>query len=116
MSSLFGGRSVSVPTAPAPRATYTELSPEVRRRAEDFRRRLLKGLGREGTILTGLGGYKGFVFPGVEHLGGGSSKLGSLSGGGPTSTVGSGGERGAILSRLLTGRYHGQGRLASVLG
>jgi hypothetical protein len=116
MSSMFGGRS-RTPTPTSPTPVPTELSPEVRRKAEDFRRRLLKGLGREGTILTGIGGYKGLMFPGSDKLGGNQSSLGSIPGTGPTSTsqVARGGQHGEQVLRLWMAR-RGRTTVRSVLG
>jgi hypothetical protein len=47
---------INVPKPPAPAPVLSALSPMVMRRAEDRRRRMMSRLGREGTILTRLGG------------------------------------------------------------
>jgi len=48
--------SVKTPAVQSPSAVYTDSSPEVRRKSEDARRKMMARLGRQGTILTGLGG------------------------------------------------------------
>ena len=53
--------SVKTPPVQAPSAIYTESSPEVRRKSEDARRKMMARLGRQGTILTGLGGDQGYL-------------------------------------------------------
>ena len=58
MGGIFGGgkkKKVKAPTPMAPTAMPTEISPEVTRKAEDRRRKMLASLGRRGTIMTGLG-------------------------------------------------------------
>jgi len=54
MGGLFGGgaKKVKAPTPQAPPPTPTEISPEVMRKSEDRRRKMLAALGRRGTILT----------------------------------------------------------------
>ncbi len=51
-----GGSSFKPPPVPSPAPIFTETSPEVKRKGEDTRRKMLARLGRAGTILTGLGG------------------------------------------------------------
>ena len=60
--SFFGaGKKISTPaiqqTAPVP----TEGGADVTRKGEDTRRKMLARLGREGTILTALGGQQQFL-------------------------------------------------------
>ena len=49
-----GGGGGPPPKVPAPTPIATKVSPEVQRKTEDERRRLLSGRGRGGTILAGL--------------------------------------------------------------
>lgn len=53
MGGLFGGEKPKAPKPMAPPAMPTEISPEVIRKGEDRRRKMLAALGRRGTILTG---------------------------------------------------------------
>ena len=48
-------KSPSIPKPP-PVPNFAEATPMAMRRAEDKRRRMMARLGRQGTILTGLGG------------------------------------------------------------
>lgn len=49
------------PTLPAPTPTFVPIDRMAMRRAEDRYRRLRSHLGREGTILTRLGGVENML-------------------------------------------------------
>jgi hypothetical protein len=65
MMSFFGGGSrVKAPAIQEAPPVPTEGGKQVKRKSDDIRRKMLAKLGREGTILTGLGGPQQ-VFGGI---------------------------------------------------
>ena len=54
MGGLTGSKpkKVDPPPVPSPVPIQTQVSPQVQRKTEDTRRRLLSGRGRRGTILS----------------------------------------------------------------
>ncbi|MCP4537795.1 MAG: hypothetical protein GY832_11680 [Chloroflexi bacterium] len=59
LSSLFKKpKRQYVPPPPAPMSIRGMLDPSVMRKSEDIRRKMMARVGRQGTILTGLGGQQ----------------------------------------------------------